>query len=430
MEQPQINRIRPDHHDCNECPKCKLSARNNGKNVCETCRFLFFEKLHKDFSSGNATVDDIVKNPIYIPPMNENDSAKFFYYEWIPYDRFKNISFIAKGGFGTIHKATWIDGKLNAYSIKHHGELDHKRCGPQDVAIKFMNNPELSEEIFKEINIERSIVSSNRYIDKISQVIGITQNPKTLDFGFVTCFAEYGDMRKFLSTNSTNWHVKLKIAQSIAEGLVEIHESGMVHRDLHSGNILQYYPGSAIICDLGLCQPANKKLAEKKIFGVVPYIPSEVFRGEEYSTAGDIYSFGMLLWELATLKPPFHNRPHNISLIMDILNCVRPQIPNTIPSCYAELIKKCWDPNPSNRPTAKEAEFTLIRLMNALEYNESTPEVAQFLEAENHVEDICEIDESFISEPIHSEAIYSSRPLSLQTSGLSTEFLYLPEDSL
>ena len=60
------------------------------------------------------------------------------------------------------------------------------------------------------------------------------------------------------------------------------------------------------------------------------------------------------MWEFTIGKKPFHNRPHNYILISDILKGERPQITDDTPEFYAELMKRCWDHNPENRPTAKE----------------------------------------------------------------------------
>ena len=60
------------------------------------------------------------------------------------------------------------------------------------------------------------------------------------------------------------------------------------------------------------------------------------------------------MWEFTTGKKPFHDRSHNHCLILDILKGERPQITDDTPEFYTELMKKCWDHNPENRPTAKE----------------------------------------------------------------------------
>ena len=60
------------------------------------------------------------------------------------------------------------------------------------------------------------------------------------------------------------------------------------------------------------------------------------------------------MWEFTTGKKPFHDRSHNYILISDILKGERPQITSDTPEFCAELMKRCWDHKPENRPTAKE----------------------------------------------------------------------------
>ena len=139
--------------------------------------------------------------------------------------------------------------------------------------------------------------------------------------------------------------------------LTEIHERNYIHRDLHSGNIFSHSPNHSRIGDLGLCQQLKDDTNE--VFGVVPYLAPEVLSGEPYTKESDIYSFGMLMWEFTTGKKPFHDRPHNHCLISDVLKGKRPQITNDTPEFYAELMKKCWDHNPENRPTAEEINTCL-----------------------------------------------------------------------
>src|SRR5437588_7183960 len=129
-----------------------------------------------------------------------------------------------------------------------------------------------------------------------------------------------------------------------------------IHHDLNSGNIFSYYIGHGVIGDLGLCQQVVDKKDDhlNKIYGVIPYLAPEVLSKKPYTKESDIYSFGMIMWEFTTGKKPFHDRPHNHYLIMDILKGERPQITDDTPEFYAELMKRCWDHNPENRPTAKE----------------------------------------------------------------------------
>ncbi|KAG9306485.1 hypothetical protein G9A89_008421 [Geosiphon pyriformis] len=467
MENKEIKRItRLESHDCNECEKCQESIKNYSNNWCSACHFIFFEKLYQDFSSSNKVVDEMIKNPIYIPPNKNNQNCDdVLYYEWIPWERLSNINQIAKGGLGIIYKATLIDGIIAPWSIKHYGSMKYKRRGTQEVAIKIIKTN--SEEVFKELNIRRAISISDdyKYENNISYIYGITQNAETHEYGIVMPFAKLGDMRKYLSTNfhSTSWIDKIWIAGNIAEGLKQIHTCGMVHRDLHSGNILQFNEDEVKIGDLGLCQPVKNEATttteEKKIYGVIPYIPPEVLRGENFTTAGDIYSYGMLLWELSTGKPPFYEYKHDHILIMAILNGQRPKITSPlIPPCIVEIIVKCWDPNPKNRPTVEEVRYKIWELKSKYSrmktdvykdeeliaggfvYQESADEESGvwkfsyvesktvgllFRESDKYVKEMAESDDSTTTNQstttmtttttrIHPGAVYTSRVLTLQ----------------
>src|SRR6266511_3483374 len=144
---------------------------------------------------------------------------------------------------------------------------------------------------------------------------------------------------------------------------MEIHEANYIHHDLHSGNIFSYNNHISRIGDLGLCQQVvDKKDNSNKIFGVIPYLAPEVLSKQKpYTKESDIYSFGMIMWEFTTGKKPFHDRSHDEYLMLDILNGERPQITEDTPEFYADLMKKCWDHNPENRPTAKEIRDCLYK---------------------------------------------------------------------
>src|SRR5688500_13632630 len=90
---------------------------------------------------------------------------------------------------------------------------------------------------------------------------------------------------------------KLLLCSHVTYALKELHSKGHIHKNLHTGNILsdgyeQYY-----IADIGLCKPANEQ-DEKKIYGVLPYVAPKVLRDKTYTKAADIYSVGILAYEI------------------------------------------------------------------------------------------------------------------------------------
>ncbi|RHZ84220.1 hypothetical protein Glove_84g124 [Diversispora epigaea] len=112
--------------------------------------------------------------------------------------------------------------------------------------------------------------------------------------------------------------------------------------------------------DLGICKLENDLISNynnknNEIYGSIPYIPPEVLRGNEFTTKGDIYSFGGIMYEIVTAQRPFADQAHDTYLMIDICNGVRPKVPdfmlNWIPEWYLDLMYQCWSDDPSERPT-------------------------------------------------------------------------------
>src|SRR3954447_1003632 len=153
------------------------------------------------------------------------------------------------------------------------------------------------------------------------------------------------DLRKYLQQyfNQLTWKEKIRIAYEIINDLRFVYGEKVIHRDLHSGNILysQFNDGWCI-SDLGFCGPANK--SSKSIYGNLPYIAPEVINGKGYTFASDVYSIAMLMWEISSGYSPFIDYKHDdYNLAMDIINGMRPKIVPGTPLEYKNLMKECWD---------------------------------------------------------------------------------------
>jgi serine/threonine protein kinase len=179
------------------------------------------------------------------------------------------------------------------------------------------------------------------------------------------------NLREYLQQNHNQltWQQKINIAYEIIKALYWIHKENAIHRDLHSGNILYSQLNSHwFICDLGFCGPADK--SSKCIYGNLPYIAPEVINGKEYTFKSDIYSIAMLMWEISSGQPPFINHEHDYNLAMNIINGIRPKIVLGTPIEYKNLMKECWDADPSKRPDPKTF-WKKIQKMNL--YYQSIP---------------------------------------------------------
>src|ERR1051325_10093648 len=165
-------------------------------------------------------------------------------------------------------------------------------------------------------------------------------------------YAEVGDFNYWMSNNRELliWSQKLAVLSDIIEGLKAIHEKNMVHRDFHTGNILfedtYFVNNSVYISDMGLCGEVSNTDATK-IYGVISYVAPEVLKGKPYTQAADIYSFGMIMYFVATGMQPFADHGDYSLLALGICNGNRPGINEPeAPKCYIELMMKCWNPNP------------------------------------------------------------------------------------
>jgi serine/threonine protein kinase len=155
---------------------------------------------------------------------------------------------------------------------------------------------------------------------------------------------------------------------SIINGLYTIHKQNLVHGDFHSGNILNkavrhhqddtYHP-AGLVSDLGLSRPVNYQKEEGQIFGVLPYIAPEVLQGKPYTQASDIYSFGIITYELLANSYPYP-KMDDIELALKVCSGYRPILDKLpIPQLLKDLIKRCWDADPKKRPNSEELLETI-----------------------------------------------------------------------
>ncbi len=186
------------------------------------------------------------------------------------------------------------------------------------------------------------------------KLYGITQDPETLNYMVVLSYMKVGSLRSNLMIKKYNPNDKYENFYYVIKSLLILHQCNLVHGDFHSGNLLLSSQARMYISDLGLSKPTDKSSKTNEIFGVLPYIAPEVLLGKPYTKAADIYSFGIIMWEMTSGIPAFNNIPHDFDLSLNICQGLRPDIiEGTVPA-YVEVMKKCWDSDPNERPTAEK----------------------------------------------------------------------------
>ena len=92
------------------CKGC--NQPNTGRKWCRSCNSKKFQQNFKNWTSGNSDVDKLIQQS----QLNAKKYEEVI--EWIEYDRFKNIEYITKGGFGKVYKAVWKDGPINYWDYE------------------------------------------------------------------------------------------------------------------------------------------------------------------------------------------------------------------------------------------------------------------------------------------------------------------------
>jgi serine/threonine protein kinase len=234
------------------------------------------------------------------------------------------------------------------------------------------------------------------------------------------------------------WQDKLQLLKKIILGLKVIHESNLAHGDFHDGNILMSDNHNEVfIIDLGLCKPvsdfqdSDKEVNE--IYGVLPYMAPEIIRNQPYTPASDIYSFSMIMWEFTSVIPPFNHEMHGHYLAVNICKGERPEIIKNIPKCYVDLMEKCWDSNPENRPTIIELEYKISEWIGCIDeyckinrdgnYKSVMPILADN-KLENDMLEFLEANNNAIVQEQANVSIIQSHPQACYTSRKLTEILF------
>src|SRR4051812_14808551 len=173
-------------------------------------------------------------------------------------------------------------------------------------------------------------------------------------------YANNGSLLSYLDQNINKlmWKMKLRHLSDIAEYLWIIHTAGLVHCDLHGGNIVLHNYNNTreiktLICDLGLSRSVNSCKSDPTIRGVLPFIAPEVFHTRKFTQKSDVYSFGIIMHLIATGEPPFGDRQFDASLIREVMDGLRPVMPDSAPEGYKLLAEWCCHADPDTRPDAQ-----------------------------------------------------------------------------
>ncbi|GET02629.1 kinase-like domain-containing protein [Rhizophagus clarus] len=383
--------------------------------ICEKCNYacisIHFQQNFKNWDSDNHDINNFIQNA-QLSIHSDYEVSKVI--EWIPYDRLYDIKYVAEGGFGKIYRAHWSDGYIRCWDSKKQNW--RRRDQHKFVALKNLNNSKnVTLDFMNEITLHYKV---NDLLNSFIKFYGITQDPITKNYIMVMNFAENGSLRKFLDFNYSklNWFDRINCLWIIAYGLNLLHRNELIHRDFHIGNILYESCKRIYITDMGLCKPADYNAlenAKSTIYGNLPYIAPEILRGQSYTEAADVYSFGIIMYEVISGLPPYCDIGHDETLAIKICKGLRPRFNIKVPILVVHLIKRCLDADSSNRPTANEIYKILREWYDKLSDKQTTELQKQIEEADeiNKNSSNSSIHLTSLSYKTHSGASYTSRLL-------------------
>jgi len=241
---------------------------------------------------------------------------------------------LGEGGFGIVFQGKWQGAP---------------------VAIKTLKLTAMSQEAKEDFIKEAQIMANLRHPNIVS-MYGVCMTPS---YNLVMEYMPRGSLYSVLhSQEQLNWTMRWSIASDIAKGMLCLHSHNpcIVHRDLKSLNVLLDVNYRAKVADFGL----SKVKIDTQItssggqVGTLRWMAPDLFNtpNAPYTRSCDVYSLGVIFWEIASRKIPWDNM--GIAFVGLVIQGQREEVPADTPPSFAKLISSCWHKRSQDRPTMAE----------------------------------------------------------------------------
>ncbi|XP_061990276.1 uncharacterized protein LOC133708770 [Rosa rugosa] len=258
---------------------------------------------------------------------------------------------IGQGSCGTVYHGVW-DGS--------------------DVAVKVFFKQEYPGDVLLSFRQEVSLMKRLRH-PNVLLFMGAVTSPQRLCI--VTEFLPRGSLFQLLQKNKSklDWRRRVQMALDIARGMNYLHHFSppIIHRDLKSSNLLVDKNWTVKVGDFGLSRLKHETFLHTKTGkGTPQWMAPEVLCNESSDEKSDVYSYGVILWELATEKIPWDDLN-----AMQVIGAVgfrnqRLEIPKDVDPQWASMTERCWHSDPASRPTFHELleELKALQRWRALQF--------------------------------------------------------------
>ncbi|XP_016144017.1 mitogen-activated protein kinase kinase kinase 7-like isoform X1 [Sinocyclocheilus rhinocerous] len=272
--------------------------------------------------------------------MLETTPNVMYPFEEIDYADIEVEEVVGRGAFGVVCKAKWKG---------------------RDVAIKTIESESERNAFFVELRQLSRVNHPN-----IVKLYGSCSNPVCL----VMEYAEGGSLYNVLHGAEPLPHYTASHAMSwclqCSQGVSYLHgmkPKALIHRDLKPPNLLLVAGGTVLkICDFGTACDIQTHMTNNK--GSAAWMAPEVFEGSNYSEKCDVFSWGIILWEVITRRKPFDEIGGPAFRIMwAVHRGTRPPLIKNLPKPIESLMTRCWSKDPSQRPSMEEIVKIMSHLM-------------------------------------------------------------------
>jgi serine/threonine protein kinase/Tol biopolymer transport system component len=266
---------------------------------------------------------------------------------------YRIVQKLGEGGMGVVYKAedTKLDRTVALKFLPHHltaTEEEHARFLQEAKAAATLNHPNVC-----------TIYGVEEYEDPDS-----TDAPAGRQQFIEMEFVDGVTLKETVEGGGWKTHEAVDFAAQIAEALQEAHSKGIVHRDIKSENIMINTRSKVKVMDFGLAKlRGSMKLTKaSSTIGTLAYMAPEQIQGESVDARSDIFSFGVVFYEMLTGKMPFRGE-HDAAMMYSILNEDPESITNSLPDAPAEIqhiVNRALEKDPADR--YQSAEDMLIDL--------------------------------------------------------------------
>ncbi|KAL8140442.1 hypothetical protein V2J09_006463 [Rumex salicifolius] len=238
------------------------------------------------------------------------------------------------------------------------GEVFRGIWNGTDVAIKVSLEQNLTTELIDDFCNEISILSRLRHPNVILFLGACTKPPR---LSMITEYMEIGSLYFLIHSSGLkkklNWRRRVKLIRDICRGLMCIHRMKIVHRDLKSANCLVNKHWTVKICDFGLSRIMTETpVKDSSSAGTPEWMAPELMRNEPFTDKCDIFSLGVIIWELCTLSRPWDGVPPERVVYAVANEGSRLEIPD---GPLGKLIADCWA-EPNDRPSCEDILSRLL----------------------------------------------------------------------